>query len=320
MNVKLILAPLQGYTDAVFREIYTNYFSGLDGAVAPFISTMGEQRMKLSRIKDVLPENNPNLAVVPQILSNVAADFIFTARHLTQYGYDTMNWNMGCPHSKIAKKKRGSGMLPWPDMVDALLDEVFTAGVCRLSVKVRLGRRDKTEIFKLLPVFEKYPLKELIVHPRTGVQMYDGHVDLDAFEEVMQHTRHRLVYNGDITSPEKLGMIQRRFPEIDTFMIGRGVLADPFLPARIKGVSWDHTRELEIIRAFHDDLFDTYSKKFFGPVHVTGRMKGFWSYIGPSFKESRKPLKKLLKAKDRVAYKRAADLYFESLPVYGPQG
>ncbi len=313
-----MLAPLQGYTDAVFREIYTNHFSGLDGALAPFVSTMGEQRMKPARIKDLLPENNPNLPVVPQILGNVAVDFIFMARHLTRYGYGIMNWNMGCPHSKIAKKRRGSGMLPWPDMVDALLDEVFTAGVCRLSVKVRLGRQDKAEIFKLLPVFEKYPLEEIIVHPRTGVQMYEGDVDLDAFEQVAQRTRHCLVYNGDITSPGKFEMIRNRFPEIDTFMIGRGVLADPFLPARIKGLSWDHSRELEIIKAFHDELFYTYSEKFFGPVHVTGRMKGFWAYIGPSFKESRKPLKKLLKAKDREAYKKAADLYFESSPIYNP--
>jgi len=318
MDVKLILAPLQGYTDAVFREIYTNHFSGLDEALAPFVSTMGEQRLKPGRIKDVLPENNPNLPVVPQILGNVGADFIFMARHLTHYGYDTMNWNMGCPHSKIAKKKRGSGMLPWPDMVDALLDEVFSAGVCKLSVKVRLGRKDKEEIFKLLPVFEKYPLEEIIVHPRTGVQMYEGDADIDAFERVTHHTDHCLVYNGDITSREKFEMIQYRFPQIQKFMIGRGILADPFLPARIKGLSWDHSRELEIIKAFHDELFYTYSEKFFGPVHVTGRMKGFWAYIGPSFKDSRKPLKKLLKARDRDAYKQAADTYFASCPLYCP--
>jgi tRNA-dihydrouridine synthase len=115
--------------------------------------------------------------------------------------------------------------------------------------------------------------------------MYEGDADIDAFERVTHHTGHSLVYNGDITSREKFEMIQDRFPQIQKFMIGRGVLADPFLPARIKGLSWDHSRELEIIKAFHDDLFDTYSEKFFGPVHVTGRMKGFWSYIGPSFKE-----------------------------------
>ena len=317
-KTRLILAPLQGYTDAVFRQIYVRHFKGLDGALAPFISTMGQARLKPSRIKDVLPENNPGLTVIPQILGNVAEDFIFLARHLTGYGYDTMNWNMGCPHSKIARKKRGSGMLPWPDMVDALLDAVFGAGVCKLSVKVRLGRKDKDEIFNLLPVFEKYPLEEIIVHPRTGVQMYTGAADRDAFEQVARHTGHRLVYNGDITSKEIFDTVHRRFPQVDTFMIGRGVLADPFLPARIKGLDWEKDRELEILKLFHDELFFTYSEKFYGPTHVTGRMKGFWHYLGPSFKESRKPLKPVFKARDRESYKRAVDLFFAASPVFAP--
>lgn len=318
-EVKIILAPLQGYTDAVYRQVYVRHFTGVDAALAPFISTMGEERLKPSRIREVLPEHNKGLPITPQILGNVAEDFIFLSRHLKEKGHDTVNWNMGCPHSKIVRKKRGSGMLPWPEMVDRLLDEVMSAGVCRLTLKVRLGLKDKGDIQRLLPVLDRYPLAEIIVHPRTGDQMYTGGVDLDAFEAVTRKTRHRLVYNGDITTPEVFRSIRRRFPDIDTVMIGRGILADPFLPARIKGAVCPQGAEAaERILAFHDDLMGAYASVFQGPGHLIGRMKGFWRYLGPSFENSRKGLKPVFKSTSIIAYKTAVERFFDSDRIFNP--
>ena len=105
-DIQIILAPLQGFTDVTFRNVFSNHFHGVDEAVAPFISTMGQQRLKPSRLKDVLPEKNERLLVVPQILGNVADDFIFLANTLFKMGHKRISWNLGCPHSKIAKKKR----------------------------------------------------------------------------------------------------------------------------------------------------------------------------------------------------------------------
>ena len=323
MNNNIILAPLQGFTDAVFRDVYAKHFQGIDQAVAPFISTMGEGRIKPSRIKDVHPDNNKRLEIIPQILGNNAQDFIFLAKHLSNFGYNIFNWNMGCPHSKIAKKNRGSGMLSLPGMVDELLDKVMNAfyGMSfRLSVKVRLGRNTSDDIFALLPVFEKYPIEEIIVHPRTGVQIYKGKVDLDAFDRIAANTSHRLVYNGDITCKQNFHSIKERFPAITRFMIGRGVLANPFLPSEIKGLPRDTSKDLVVIKAFHDELFEVYSEKFYGPAHVAGRMKGFWSYLGPSFKGSSKLLKRVYKSRGREQYRLEVEKYFAQKPVFSPEG
>lgn len=315
----IILAPLQGYTDAVFRDVYFRHFTGVDQAMAPFISTMGQQRINMSRLKDVIPENNRNCkALIPQILGNVAEDFLFLAEKLISFDYDCVNWNMGCPHSKVAGKKRGSGMLPWPEMVDELLEAVFKILPCKLSIKVRLGRHNKNEILRLLPIFEKYSIEELIVHPRTGMQMYKGKADLDAFEKVAGNTSHRLVYNGDIISVRFFERITARFPQVRRFMIGRGILFNPFLPSEIKGEVRNHANDLERIKCFHDELFDIYCHKFYGPVHVTGRMKGFWFYLGTSFPDSRNSIKKMLKAKNREQYQVAADAFFSQSPRFVP--
>jgi len=320
MKKKLILAPLQGFTDAAFRQVYPRHFTGFDEAMAPFISTMGQKRVKPSCIKDVLPENNPVLPVIPQILSNAAEDFIFLACYLADMGYDSVNWNLGCPHSKIAKKRRGSGLLCWPDQIDSFLDKVVGAIPCSLSVKVRLGMKKNDEIFDLLPVFEKYPLKEIIVHPRTGVQLYTGVADIDAFGLILERTNHTLVYNGDITGIKSFQVLEQRFPKIESFMIGRGVLADPFLPAALKGEVRDRSQDLARIGAFHDDLFDTYDRELYGPAHIAGRMKGFWTYLAPSFRKGEKGLKRILKSKSREEYLVQARRFLAEEIPFSPLG
>ena len=307
----IILAPLQGFTDVTYRNVFSDHFSGVDEAVAPFISTMGQMRLKPSRIKDVDPENNKKLFVVPQILGNVAKDFIFLADHLYKMGIKKINWNLGCPHSKIAKKKRGSGLLMYPEEIDAFLDTVLCKISNRLSVKLRLGRRSKDEIFKVLPVLDKYPLDEIILHPRTGLQMYEGTSDHDAFEKALLCTRHPLTYNGDITDLNSFNAVQKKFPHIRRFMIGRGILSNPFLAEDIKGIIVNKD-QIKRLKDFHDDLFNTYKNIFSGPAHLTGRMKGFWTYLGPSFKHSKKLLKNILKTTSIAKYQDMVKKFFKA--------
>jgi tRNA-dihydrouridine synthase B len=314
-QIKIILAPLQGFTDVTYRNVFCDHFKGLDEALAPFISTMGQQRLKPSRIKDVDLAANKRLFVVPQILGNVPDDFIFLARHLYDMGHEQVNWNLGCPHSKIAKKFRGSGLLCHPERIDDFLSAVIPRLPNRLSVKIRLGRRLKDEFLSLLPVFDKYPLKEIIIHPRTGVQMYTGRADHDAFETALANTRHRLVYNGDIIDLHSFKNVQRRFTGIQRFMIGRGMLSNPFLAENIKNIHVN-TPPIQRLRDFHDQLFDSYSKIFSGPGHLTGRMKGFWTYLGPSFKNSKQPLKKILKSGSIKTYLSRVDAFFSKVDTF----
>jgi len=320
MNPQLILAPLQGFTDVVFRNVYASHFSGLNEAVAPFISTMGENRLKLSRLRDIFPENNATLFTTPQILGNNAEDFIFLANRIARMGHASVNWNLGCPHSKIAKKKRGSGLLPFPDEIDRFLDRVLGKIKCTISVKVRLGRKDKSEIFDLLPVLNRYPLEEIVVHPRTGIQMYQGRADENAFKGIRHRTHHTLVFNGDITGREKIEKIQTDVPGTNRFMIGRGVLANPFLPGMIKGEALETGTCNQRIKAFHDDLYNAYDRIFSGPSHLTGRMKGFWSFLGPSFQDSTKALKRILKTRDKHHYKEEARYFFDLDLPFSPPG
>ena len=317
-KIKIILAPLQGFTDVTYRNVFSTHFKGVDEAVAPFISTMGQKRLKPSRIKDVLPQKNRNLPVVPQILGNVPEDFIFLADHLYEMGHKRINWNLGCPHSKIAKKQRGSGLLCYPDKIDAFLNAVMPRLSNRLSVKIRLGRKDKAEIGSNLPVFDTYPLEEIILHPRTGVQMYTGHADLEAFQSAIESSSHRFTYNGDIVDLNSFYRAQKRSHGTHRFMIGRGILSNPFLAEDIKGIDNPADR-IKRIRAFHDDLFDGYQKIFSGPSHLTGRMKGFWTYLGPSFKDSKAPLKKILKSRTLDAYTDRVEAFFNTVQAFtGP--
>jgi len=310
-DTTIILAPIQGFTDVTYRNVFSDHFSGVDEAVAPFISTMGQMRLKPSRIKDVDPENNKTLFVVPQILGNVAKDFIFLADHLYEMGLKKINWNLGCPHSKIAKKKRGSGLLMYPEEIDAFLDTVLSKISNTLSIKLRLGRRSKDEIFKVLPVLDKYPLDEIILHPRTGLQMYEGTSDHDAFAKALLYTRHSLTYNGDITNLNSFHAVQKKFPHTRRFMIGRGILSNPFLAEDIKRIVVKKN-QIARLKNFHDDLFDSYEKIFSGPAHLTGRMKGFWSYLGPSFKQSKKPLKNILKTTSIAKYQDMVNRFFKA--------
>ena len=315
----LYLAPLQGFTDRVFRNSYSMFFKGFDIAIAPFISALQGGRYKNKELRDVLPENNRILPVIPQIMGNDPLGFADVSHVLCDLGYTTVNWNLGCPFNMVAKKKKGSGLLCFPDEVDAFLDKVFPLMKTGLSIKMRLGRYDCREIFTLMPVLNRYPLDEITIHPRTGVQMYDGTVDLDTFEEAYAMSVHRVVYNGDIRSLEDFQAISQRFPAIDRWMIGRGVLTDPFLPMTIRCGKDTVTDKAVMIKQFHDAFFQERIEYLASPVHVMDRMKSFWSYLAPSFDGGHAFFKIIKKINDPVVYRVHVERFFEQDPRWiGP--
>ena len=168
-TLQLYLAPLRGFTDYIYRNTITRHFDGFDGALAPFIPTVTADRFKSSHFEDILPENNPTLTVVPQIIGNHSGDFINLAVRLFDLGYTSVNWNLGCPFPMVTKKNRGSGLLPYPERIDTFLEKTLSSIPNRLSIKTRLGRRTITDIFELLPIFNRYPLEEIIPEKFTIV-------------------------------------------------------------------------------------------------------------------------------------------------------
>jgi tRNA-dihydrouridine synthase len=312
--VFLTLAPIKGFTEAPYRNAAAEFFEGFDAAMAPFVVTIQGRKYPDAHLKDLLPENNHGWSVVPQILSNHPEGFIKLAQRLFDLGYETVNWNLGCPFPRVAKKNRGSGLLPDPERIDHFLEEVVPAIPGRLSIKTRIGRFDAGEIESLIPVFNRYPLAELIIHPRTGVQMYAGKPDLDVFANCLKRSVSPLVYNGDIYTVPDFTALANRFGSIDRWMLGRGALADPFLPGAIKGIVTPESEKLELIRRFHGRLFDAYARLLSGPSHLGDKMKGFWLYLSRSFEEGRKILKKIQKTRQADHYAEVVNRFFDGGP------
>lgn len=249
----MILAPMQGLTEVMFRRVYEECFPGaIVLAVSPFLSlTHGNLADAWEKIEDVLPENNAgSIPVVPQILGKEPDEFIALGNRLFDLGYTEVNWNMGCPMRKVAAKHRGSGILPYPDEVRAILDAVLPALKPRLSVKVRLGLKDPEDIFRLVPVFNSYPLASVTVHPRLGRQQYNGQPDLDTFARVLPMLKAPVIYNGDIVSGADARRIRERFPQVSDLMVGRGVLYRPTLPLDIADPDRDTSDDLRLASHF----------------------------------------------------------------------
>lgn len=301
---ELILAPLKGFTDSLFRDLFAAHFGGFDRAVAPFVTACPPERFEEELLRDLLPEGGRSLPVEPQILGAAAEEFLFLYRRLADLGYREVNWNLGCPYRPVMRKGRGAGLLSRPDLVDRFLERVMpdVAGV--LSIKMRLGRRSSEEIFALAPILNRYPLRAVILHPRTARQMYGGPPDLAAFERFLACCRHPVVYNGDITDAAGFEALRTRLPRAAAWMVGRGALSDPFLPARVKGLDLPapETRR-EIFWSFHDELFARSAERLGtdDPRRLLNRMKGFWTYFADRFAEPAAVRRRIHHAPDLAA-------------------
>ena len=308
----LYLAPIQGVTDALFRKVFHHHFGGFDVAIAPFINPQRHSAAKEKWLSDVLPENNPGLPIIPQLLNTDVEDFIALALRLQDLGYTHINWNLGCPVPMVAKKERGSGLLPYPEKIVTLLEKIMPRLKIELSIKTRLGYYQTQEILTLLPLLDAFPLKEIVIHARLGKQLYRGGVDLDGFALCREHSRHTLVYNGDITNVATFTMLTGRFPWVNRWMIGRGVVADPFLALSLRGKASSTQDRLKKLKEFHTDLYHGYSRRLSGPGHLLGRMKQLWIYLIASFPDKQKILKKIKRATKEQHYLQAiAELFSE---------
>lgn len=277
----LILAPMQGLTELLFRKAYYQCFpSALDLAVSPFLSlTHGNLTDAWKKIDDVQPElNRDSIPVVPQILGKEPVEFIDLANRLHDVGYTEINWNIGCPMRRVAAKHRGSGILPYPDEVREILDAVVPKMKSKLSIKMRLGYHNKDEIFSLIPILNDYPLANVTIHPRTGKQQYSGQVDIDTFEQASTSVKHPIIYNGDICTVEDYYRLRQRFPQIEHHMIGRGVLYDPLLPLKIKGVIAPDNRDgsLKASQHFIQVLLDAILSRPVPDESKVRKIKEYW--------------------------------------------
>ncbi len=306
MSCTLLSSPLQGFTDFKFRNAFNHYFGGIDTFYAPYIRLDGKLLIKSSYQRDLQPENNNTLEVIPQVMTNDVDEFLFVVKYVEGLGYQELNWNLGCPYPMVTKRGMGSGLISDAEKINSILHRVHSETDIIVSMKMRMGYENSEEILEVLPMLDTYPLKNIAIHARIGKQLYKGGVDLEAFQRCLDQSNHKIYYNGDITSVAGFREMQERFPMIDHWMIGRGLIADPFLPQMIKNNSSVYPdNRLDIFSEFHDTIFTAYDLALSGPTPIRMKMLGFWEYFSQSFSNPQKVFKKIKKAKDVAAYKAA---------------
>ena len=327
-EVQLSLGPFQGITDAPFRNVFKRHFGGIDKFYTPFFTGIHkEENAKNLQGEEIDPRCNDVNTLTPQILSTDADEILRFAKQCKELGYKEINLNMGCPFPRVANKKRGSGLLPYPDKVEAMLEGVFEhIGDMKFSVKCRLGYFSPEEIDAIIPIFNRFPLSELIIHPRIGKQLYKGEADVERFKSLIPYINAPLVYNGDIFSVEGfhhiLGVIAGEDPQspvLKGYMLGRGILANPFLAEDIKTLDCfvvpprnDAKRRIERLHAYVLDLYEDRLHHAGGSPKVLGRMKELWSYLMYSFDEPQDIWRKIKKINALKEYEEAVETVFRS--------
>jgi len=308
------LAPMEGLTTYTFRSVYHQFYGGMDKYFTPFISNL---HMNSRERNDVLPEHNSGTHTVPQILTNRADEFLSLAKELAGYGYTCVNLNLGCPSGTVVAKKRGAGFLGIPDALDRFLDEIFTKCPIGISVKTRIGMTDLNEWQLLLSIYERYPFEELIIHPRLQKEGYSGSPHPECYSEAASRLTRPLCYNGDIVSGCSMEALLERFPDMTAVMIGRGILQNPALLVQLKSPT-PADAELSTLRSFHDTLLARYQEIMSGDTNTLYKMKDLWTFLGKSFQDADKYLKKIKKASSVSEYRIAVNAIFRDCPYQPP--
>ena len=312
--MQFYLAPMEGLTGYVFRNAYRKNFGDVDKYFTPFIAN---KKMSSKEIRDILPEHNLEMKVVPQILTNRADDFLAITKELKQYGYDTVNLNLGCPSGTVAAKQRGAGFLSIPTVLDAFLEEIFQKCPLRISIKTRIGVESHQEWENLCAIYQKYPVEELIIHPRVQKDYYKNVPDRDLFYATVDTCKLPLCYNGDICSRMDYEDFQKQLSAkcshtMDKIMIGRGILKNPGLIRELRGGCQLTVAEW---KTFHDDVLNGYLEVLSGERNTLFRMKELWFYMGQNFINAQKYLKQMKKVQHIAEYKVAVSMLFQEAEI-----
>lgn len=303
--MRLYFAPMEGISGSIYRCAHQRVFGHADRYYAPFIYTDPSGKLNRRELLELAPEYNEGCNLVPQLLSNCAEDFIRTARTLAAMGYQEVNLNLGCPSQTVASKGRGSGFLGNVEALEEFLEKIYEALDMKVSLKTRIGLHDPKEFDEILRVYERFPIAELIIHPRIRNEFYKGTPHQEAFEKAVHRLHIPLCYNGDIFTTEDFERMQTLYPQIDSWMFGRGLLGNPALCREIKGGEPARREELS---AFYHEILEGYDRRMEGNKKVIFLMKEFWRYIaGILSEEDQIEVHRLIHTGDRDEFLKQAD-------------
>lgn len=304
-NYQIHFAPLQGSTDAIYRNTHARIFGGADAYYTPFVR-IEKDTFRNKEIREIAPANNET-TLIPQLLAGTPAEFRSIATLFVENGYKQADINLGCPFPLLVRKHKGSGLLPYPEEVAALLRTIEEFPELSFSVKLRLGWEKSSESLALLPLLNTLPLHHITVHARLGIQQYKGDVDKEAFERFYSDCTHPLFYNGDILTIDDIQAVITRFPKLKGVMIGRGLLSHPEIAAQFKAQMPLPADQLRTqLQTFHTDLFESYKAVLQGDHQLLAKLKVIWEYFLP---DAEKRLRKKIIKSSRV------DQYLDAVHV-----
>jgi tRNA-dihydrouridine synthase len=313
--MKYYFAPLEGVTGYIYRNAYQTYFGQIDKYFTPFISPTSNIGFTSRELNDILPEHNQGLSVVPQILANNAEYFLRTVSELTKFGYDEVNLNLGCPSGTVVAKYKGSGFLAQRKQLDEFLEDVFSKASTKISIKTRIGKDSPDEFYELIEIFNKYPLEELIIHPRIQTDFYKNKPNMAVFKDALALSKNPVCYNGDIFNEADYKKLAEMYPSLDAVMLGRGLIANPALMVEIKN---NPVIDKTVLKAFHDEVYAGYQEILSGDRNVLFKMKEFWFYMIHLFAKSDKYAKEIRKSERLKDYEAVISRLFQELDIEEP--
>jgi tRNA-dihydrouridine synthase len=311
----LCLAPLRGVTVRTFRNLFAQWFTPPDRAVAPFIPTFAGAKVKPVLLQDIDPDFGQEIPLVPQVIGKDPEQLRTLLRSFKDLGYACADLNAGCPWPFVTKKGRGAGLLRDAAVLARLLEVGCEEMPGGFSIKVRLGLDKPGLLLERLEVLNAFPLREVAVHARTAKQMYEGRVLLEGFAEALARCRHPVVYNGDIRTRGDFLRLKARFPSVTRWMIGRGLAADPFLVQRLRGGA-ESPREAGRLKGFLDDYLAANEEELYGPASVLGRMKELWGYLHASLRQGERAWNAVKICRTLEEYRRVVEGLFASFPGF----
>lgn len=302
--MKYYFAPMEGITWYVYRNLQAKYFKPADVYMTPFISPNHKREMRSREKNDILPENNKGLKIIPQIIGNKADEFIDTALQLKEFGYSEVNLNLGCPSGTVVAKGKGAGFLSNLDNLEAFLDEIYSGLNMDISIKTRIGRFDVEEVYDIISLYNKYPVKELIIHPRTQKEMYSGLPHMEHFSYALKESANPVCYNGNLYTKEDVDRTFQMYQgdeynKLGSLMFGRGIISNPALIEEVTGEGVLDKRRLKL---FVDEIKGEYQLLLSGDIPVLNRMKALWHYMICNFTNADRFSKKIRKAKNLKEY------------------
>lgn len=310
--MKYYFAPLEGVTGYIYRNAYEAFFGQIDKYFLPFISPTKNKGFTSRELNDILPEHNQGINAVPQILTNNSEYFIGTVNEIAKFGYDEVNLNLGCPSGTVVAKHKGSGFLAQRKQLDEFLEEVFSKTSTKISIKTRIGKDSPEEFYELIEIFNKYPLEELIIHPRIQTDFYKNKPNMEVFKDGLALSKNPVCYNGDIFNVNDYKKLTENYPDLQAVMLGRGIIANPALIREIRN---NENIDKNRIKEFHDSVYKGYQQILSGDRNVLFKMKEIWFYMIHLFAESDKYAKKIRKTDRLQEYESIISKIFQELNI-----